>query len=115
MPATRQMPSPKYVSKRRRVQCHFRDEPTWPRDFSVLTSLVPRMRAFSAGWESAVGPPSPSEAQSIVVRKAIKKRAHRSNKIFSAAKSAAGLKHAYDGRVLRVLRNLSTLISARGR
>ena len=40
---------------------------------------------------SAFGPPSPSEAQSMVDRKGIRKHSYRSNKVFKATWSGFGL------------------------
>ena len=49
---------------------------------------------------AAIGPPSPSEVQSMVVRKAIGKRAHQSNKVSDTVWSAFGLKCLFWQRVL---------------
>jgi hypothetical protein len=59
---------------------------------SSIVLAAKRYRSLGIGKMSGIGPASPSEAQSIVVRKGIRKPEYRSNKVFNAAWSTYGLK-----------------------
>jgi hypothetical protein len=67
-----------------------------PRKLSLIRDALRDLDAsLAALLTSASGPPLPSEAQSLVVRKVIGKQARRSNKVSNTAESVNGLNGSF--------------------